>query len=110
MSALATEIGKRIRNYRLQQDMSQDDLAEKCGMHPTYIGQIERGEKNATIESISKIGSGLNVSLSTLFEHLEEYTEAENYYPSIAYNLVQSVSESDQERLVEIIRIALELK
>ena len=110
MSALATEIGKRIRNYRLQQDMSQDDLAEKCGMHPTYIGQIERGEKNATIESISKIASGLNVPLSTLFEHLEEYTETDNNYPSIAYNLVQSVSESDQERLVEIIRIALELK
>ena len=110
MSALATEIGKRIRNYRLQQDMSQDDLAEKCGMHPTYIGQIERGEKNATIESISKIASGLNVSLSTLFEHLEEYTETDNNYPSIAYNLVQSVSESDQERLVEVIRIALELK
>ena len=110
MSALATEIGKRIRNYRLQQNMSQDDLAEKCGMHPTYIGQIERGEKNATIESISKIASGLNVSLSTLFEHLEEYTETDNTYPSIAYNLVQSVSESDQEKLVEIIRIALELK
>ena len=45
MSILSVEIGQRIRNYRLQQKLSQEELAEKCGMHPTYIGQVERGEK-----------------------------------------------------------------
>ena len=61
MSELSREIGKRIRNYRMQQKLSQDELAEKCSLHPTYIGQVERGEKNATIESINKIAAGLNV-------------------------------------------------
>ena len=55
MSRLSVEIGKRIRNYRVNQNLSQEKLAEKCGLHPTYIGQVERGEKNATIESIEKI-------------------------------------------------------
>ena len=67
MSELSREIGQRIRNYRTQQKLSQEELAEKCALHPTYIGQVDRGEKNATIESISKIAGGLSVSLSTLF-------------------------------------------
>ena len=69
MSKISVEIGQRIRGYRLQQGLSQEELAEKCGLHPTYIGQVERGEKNATLESISKIAGGLSISLSTLFEN-----------------------------------------
>ena len=49
---IAQTIGQRIRNYRLQNKLSQEELAERAGCHHTYIGQIERGEKNASIESI----------------------------------------------------------
>ena len=66
MSKLQVEIGKRIRAYRTQQSLSQEELAEKCGLHPTYIGQIERGEKNATLESVHKISCALSIPLSTL--------------------------------------------
>lgn len=45
MSELSKLIGRRIRNYRTQQKLSQEKLAELSGCHPTYIGQIERGEK-----------------------------------------------------------------
>lgn len=55
MGRISIETGRRIRMYRAQQHLSQEELAEKCGMHPTYIGQLERGEKNATLESISKV-------------------------------------------------------
>ena len=96
MSALATEIGKRIRNYRLQQDMSQDDLAEKCSLHPTYIGQVERGEKNATIESVSRIAHGLSLPLSKLFENIENFETGDMNYPAEAYRLIQSVSLKNQ--------------
>ena len=70
MSDIAKILGQRIRNYRTAMGLSQEKLAELCGCHPTYIGQIERGEKNATIESIEKISVALNVSLSKLFEKL----------------------------------------
>lgn len=86
MSELSREIGQRIRNYRTQQKLSQEELAEKCGLHPTYIGQVERGEKNATIESISKIASGLSVSLSTLFENIESSALADKSCAAEAYS------------------------
>ena len=70
MSELAKIVGQRIRNYRTQLGLSQEKLAELAGCHPTYIGQLERGEKNATLESIDKIASSLKISLSRLFENL----------------------------------------
>lgn len=54
MSAMTKLIGLRIRNYRIQSGLNQEQLAELAGCHPTYIGQIERGEKNATIEKYSE--------------------------------------------------------
>lgn len=38
--------GTRIRGFRKEKRLSQEELAEKCSLHPTYIGQLERGEKN----------------------------------------------------------------
>lgn len=110
MSKISTEIGRRLRNYRTQQKLSQEELAERCGLHPTYIGQVERGEKNATIESISKIASGLTIPLSTLFENIEDYTSDDSNYPATAYSLVQSVPESTQEKLVTIIKTVIEIQ
>ena len=66
MSELAKAVGQRIRNYRIQKGFSQEKLAELSGCHPTYIGQLERGEKNATLESVERITSALQISLSTL--------------------------------------------
>ena len=57
MSEIAKVIGQRIRNYRLQVGLSQEKIAELSGCHPTYIGQVERGEKNTTLESIEGIQS-----------------------------------------------------
>ena len=52
MSEIAKIIGQRLRCYRIQSGLSQEKVAERSGCHPTYIGQVERGEKNATLESI----------------------------------------------------------
>lgn len=47
--------------------LSQEELADRCGVHRTYIGSIERGEKSPTLTTIEKIAKGLNVSISELF-------------------------------------------
>ena len=102
MSDITKIVGQRIRNYRNQRGLSQEKLAEISGCHPTYIGQIERGEKNATIESIEKISSALEISLATLFEKIGN-EGSENDIPLKCYELLQSKSEAEQEKLYKII-------
>lgn len=109
MSKLSIEIGQRIRNYRLQSGLNQEDLAEKCGLHPTYIGQVERGEKNATLESISKIAGGLDLTLSKLFENIGSGEDNQNY-PTEAYNLVLSLPIDEQEKLLKIMQLIIQMK
>ncbi len=65
------KFGKRVRAERLKQGMSQEKLAAKAGVHRTYIGMIERAEKNITLLNIAKIAHALEVSISILTrEHI----------------------------------------
>lgn len=101
MSEIAKIIGKRIRNYRTEKGLSQEKLAAMSGCHPTYIGQVERGEKNATLESIDKIASAMNVPLSKLFEKIGE--DSFDSIPLKCYELVASKGKAEQEHLYNIL-------
>ena len=103
MSDITKILGQRIRNYRVHRALSQEKLAELSGCHPTYIGQIERGEKNATIESIEKICFALDVPLSQLFEKLSRSEGEERNIPLECYELFASKSKEDMERLYGIL-------
>ncbi len=103
MSDLAKIVGQRIRNYRTQLGLSQEKLAELAGCHPTYIGQLERGEKNATLESIDKVACSLKISLSKLFENLGgENTSARNL-PLECYEFLLTKSQEEQEKIIKIL-------
>ena len=60
--------GKNVQEYRKAQMLSQEKLAELVGVHRTYIGMIERAEKNITLCNIEKIANALNISISKLLE------------------------------------------
>ena len=60
--------GKEIRTVRLEQKLSQEELAYKAGLHRTYIGMIERGEKNISLLNIEKVAKALSVKIQELFE------------------------------------------
>lgn len=60
--------GKRVAELRNEQHISQEELAFRCGIHRTYIGAIERGEKSPTLNTIEKIAKGLNVQIIQLWE------------------------------------------
>ena len=62
------EFGKRVREERVRQSFSQEELAKKANFHRTYIGMIERAEKNVTLLNIQKIALALGVDVSLLFE------------------------------------------
>ena len=76
-ASLARQLGALIRQLRLETGISQEEFAHRCGLHRTYIGSIERGEKTITIETADKISEALGISLSQLFQRLEK-VEAEH--------------------------------
>ena len=102
MSEISKLIGQRIRNYRTQQKLSQEKLAELCGCHPTYSGQVERGEKNATLESIEKIASALNIPLAQLFEKLGD-GEISDSIPLKCYEFLSAKTKAEQEHLYRLL-------
>lgn len=102
MSDIAKIIGQRIRNYRTQKGLSQEKLAELAGCHPTYIGQLERGEKNATLESVEKIASAMDISLSKLFDKLGK--SGGNNIAAKCYDLVASKNEAEQKQLYKMLQ------
>lgn len=60
-------IGDNIRKYRNERGWSQEDLAFECSLHRTYIGAVERGEKNITILNLIRIKNKLGIHLEHLY-------------------------------------------
>jgi len=61
------KFGNKVRKERTKLGLSQERLAAKAGVHRTYIGMIERAEKNITLENIEKVAKALNLKLSNFF-------------------------------------------
>lgn len=62
--------GYTVRKLRKERGLSQEELAFRAGLHRTYIGMIERGEKNITLTNIEKVAKALNVKMKALFNEL----------------------------------------
>ena len=60
------QFGEKVRALRLKKGLSQEQLADKAGFHRTYIGMIERAEKNITLENIEKISKALDCKITEL--------------------------------------------
>ncbi len=71
-NSLTKLIGMHIRGLRRQAKLSQEEFADRCGLHPNYIGTLERGEQTASIEVIKKITDGLDLRLSGFFLEMGE--------------------------------------
>lgn len=71
MSSTLEKFGARVRDLRKDAGLSQEKFAELAQLHRTYISGVERGERNASLSSISRIANALNISLSELFEGVD---------------------------------------
>lgn len=70
--SILSKLARRIRQLRKINKMTQEQLAEKADLHFTYIGEIERTEKNPTITSLEKIAKAFNISLTELVSFPDE--------------------------------------
>ncbi|MBE7122997.1 XRE family transcriptional regulator [Bacillus cereus] len=111
MNNLISVIGSQIRILRKSKKLSQEELAFKAGFHPTYIGQVERGEKNLTVSSLNLITKALEITLEEFFSFVEPSKDKNSinlknakplpYQNTI--NLLQELSLDEQEKIFEII-------
>lgn len=67
MSDIRERFGKRLRKLRRSVDITQEELADKVGVSPTFIGQLERGANSPSFDTIQKIAEVLQVDISELF-------------------------------------------
>jgi transcriptional regulator with XRE-family HTH domain len=98
-------IGARMRELRKDQDLTQEDIAEKADLNPNYYGRIERGEINVTIETLSKIAQALKVQISTFFVFEEPRAKPESE-KEIRSKLKRLVDKKKPEELQTLSAIA----
>jgi len=109
MSGIAKAVGQRIRRRRLELGYSQEYTSERAGVHPTYIGQVERGEKNATIESIEKICIALDYPMEDLFDKLV-IADSQAQIAQKCYELVITQPPKEQECLFDLLQKIIKYK
>ena len=65
---ILVKFGNKVREQRTALGLSQEELASRAGVHRTYVGMIERAEKNITLENIQKIAKALEIALDKLMD------------------------------------------
>ena len=65
---IKSKLGKKVRETRIKEGYSQEEFASLCGLHRTYISDIERGERNVSVENIEKIAKALKIETNELLK------------------------------------------
>ena len=66
------KLGRTIKSFRLEKDLSQEELADLCGIHRTYISDVELGKRNISFLNIEKIASALGIKTSELLDQFDK--------------------------------------
>jgi ribosome-binding protein aMBF1 (putative translation factor) len=70
MQSIQVQFGRSVREWRKKRKLSQEALSAEAGLHPTYIGRLERGEQNVTIRTVQRLAHALKVRPQDLFRGL----------------------------------------
>ena len=65
------ELGEKSKELRNKRGVTQEELADRCGLHRTYISDVELGKRNISLENIERIAISLNRTLSDFFKEVE---------------------------------------
>ena len=70
MDDILVRYGNAVRKQRLKRNISQEDFADKCGLHRTYISDVELGKRNVSLKNIERISRELGMSLEEFFREV----------------------------------------
>ncbi len=96
----AENVGKRIRSLRRASGWTLEVLAERSGLHPNFLGLVERGTKNPSLDTIVLVARGLNVEPQSLFDGLEGMRAVE-----LRALVRERVGLMSEEQLLRVVRI-----
>ena len=105
MENLYILIGKRIKEVRIKLDLTQEELADKAELHPSYIGQVERGSKKVSIQTLDKITRALNIPLKSIYDFSENpcMTEKDLLVAEL-FGILKNKNIKDRKFLIDIMR------
>ena len=101
-------IGKKIRKYRKQRGITQDELAEKTNLSTNHLGAIERAEKNLTLSNLINIANALDVTADMLL--CDEIRNGYKIKSSIITEKIEKLSPSDRDKIMQMLDIMLDGK
>ena len=104
MSDIQILVGRRIRKIRKSKQLTMEQLAELSGLHHTYIGQLERGEKNATLTTLEKIAGSIEIPLSALLEQTVPISGDLQNIPSECRSKISSQPHETQSSLYSLLQ------
>ena len=99
------EIGDRIRMLRLRKNLTQEEFSEELEISPSYMGQIERGQRKASIKTLERIGKALNVPLEVLLHDLN----TEEHFHCIWDKKGKALTQEEKENVLTVIEVILDL-
>ncbi|MCI8489647.1 MAG: helix-turn-helix transcriptional regulator [Lachnospiraceae bacterium] len=100
-----TALGIRIRQERLNQNLTQEQLAEKLNVSTTYMGYIERGERTLTLSKLIDLANLLDVSIDYLL--MDSISSSPSSREKLWLKLLSSASEAEQELILEMAKLIL---
>ena len=107
-SKIQVQFGIRMRALRQGAGLSQMELGNRANLDHTYIGGIERGERNLSIEAIEKVADGLGIDIIRLFQHSSQRSvESQQIAELVA--LLERKDEETIKRVLDMVRLALEM-
>lgn len=103
MNEIGQIIGERIKQLRKKRKWSQEELAHRANINRTYIGELERGEKNATIDILAKVVNALETTFEELFQYVQPPVEnKDNNILPVLINRLNTLNVEEQKALLEL--------
>lgn len=106
MNSYEKELGSHLRSMRKNKGLTLEELANRCGLHSTHIGKIERGIISPTIESLGKIIKTYEITFEDLFRIIESKASKEYDYIEVTITRkVEHLSLKDKEKLLKFLEL-----
>ncbi len=111
MSTLRLKFGKRIKQLRKARGLTQEGLAEKASLEPTYVGAVERGARNLTIDNIEKIAKGFDIETYRLFFfHSDTSNENQVISKEQLVDILENMTDIKRDKIIQIVALMAQLQ